>query len=108
MFNSSKRAVDLGDSAMVAQLRQHGVRDDTLQAARLFQAALAPFGASSGLAGERQKAAKEPALYVNSPVDGYCGVCGVDGVGGPGAASCDYSESCDGFAAPPGFEGLTE
>lgn len=113
LFNSSKMALDLGDAAMVAQLKQYGVQDKALQAARMFQQALGPSGLAGGALDEasEQKKTKEkqPALYVNSPVDGYCGVCGVEGgVGGPGAASCEYQDSCDGAKPPPGFEGLVE
>lgn len=102
---------------MLARLREYGVREDALRAAKLFQQALAPFATSEGglnsaLDGQegqrRRPAVGESTMYVNSPVDGYCGVCGVDIVEGPGAESCKAQQSCDGFEKPPGFEGLVE
>lgn len=110
LFKSGNQRVDMSDEGMVARLRELGVREDALRAAKLFQDALAPLEALDlGLDGERRPRPEQTtSVYVNSPVDGYCGVCGVDTVEGPGAESCKSQQSCEGFEAPPGYEGLVE
>jgi hypothetical protein len=106
MYKSSKQTLDLDDAGTVAQLRKHGVQENALQTGRMFEQALAPF--DMGELGAKRRPQPEPSLYLNSPVDGHCGVCGIGNVGGPGMESCEYAESCDGFEPPPGYEGLAE
>lgn len=109
LFNSKREGLDLDDAGLVARLGQHGVREGTLAAGRMFAEAMAPFEAEQLERQQDRRPPPQPSLYVNSPVDGYCGVCGIEDVRGPGMDSCEYAESCDdGFKAPPGYEGLIE
>lgn len=111
MFNSSKETLDFGDARMMARLQRLGVPDTMLQMGGILEKALAPFALLGNERRERKKK-DDPAgqsLWVNSPVDGYCGVCGVATVEGPGRGSCLHADSCNGFAPPlPGLGKLDE